>query len=140
MIELGVSSQELQDRETCLRPVHDLDPRFEFSRERLHFLVWANTYDARNGDPIWWHGRKAARRFADQGVTEDGSWPTLELADGTAASTSTVARSPPHTLPSGVGVVHRWNTEAGSLSAVGHRRARSRSGPRPAGRREPRDG
>src|ERR1700727_545499 len=47
VVELGVSSQELQDRETCLLPVHDLDPHFEFSRERLHFLVWANSYDAR---------------------------------------------------------------------------------------------
>ena len=83
MVELGVSSQELQDQETCLLPVHDLDPHFEFSRERLHFLVWANSYDARNGDPIWWHGRKAARRFADQGVAETGP-ADIELADGTA--------------------------------------------------------
>jgi DNA helicase-2/ATP-dependent DNA helicase PcrA len=119
VVELGVSSQELQDRETCLRPVHDLDPHFEFSRERLHFLVWANSYDARNGDPIWWHGRKAARRFAEQGVTETGP-ADVELADGT---TFYVDGGPfaPAPLSSGVGVVHRWNTQAGSLSAIGHR-------------------
>ena len=83
VIELQVGSQELQERETCLRPVHELDPRFEFSRERLHFLVWANSYDARSGDPIWWHGRKAARSFADQGVTETGP-ADIQLPDGTA--------------------------------------------------------
>ena len=93
VVELGVSSQELQDRETCLLAVHDLDPHFEFSRERLHFLVWANSYDARNGDPIWWHGRKAARRFADQGVTETVP-PTLSWLTG-PPSTSTADLSPP---------------------------------------------
>ena len=39
-----------------------LGARFEVWRDRLHFLVWANTYDARDGkDPIWWWARKAAR-------------------------------------------------------------------------------
>ncbi len=119
VVELGVDSAELQDRETCLRPVYELDPHFEFSRERLHFLVWANSYDARNGTPIWWHGRKAARRFADQGVQETGP-ADIELADGTAlyVDGGPFAPSP---LADGAGVVHRWNTEAGSLSLVGHR-------------------
>jgi DNA helicase II / ATP-dependent DNA helicase PcrA len=118
VVELGVSSQELQDRETCLLPVHDLDPHFEFSRERLHFLVWANSYDARAGEPIWWHGRKAARRFSDQGVTETAG-ADIELADGTALY---IDGGPfaPTPLPSGIGVVHRWNTEAGTLATVGH--------------------
>jgi DNA helicase-2/ATP-dependent DNA helicase PcrA len=119
VIELGVSSQDLQDRETCLRPVHDLTPRFEFCRERLHFLVWANSYDARNGDPIWWHGRKAARRFADQGVAETGP-ADIELADGTALYVDGGPFASP-ALSNGVGVVDRWNTEVGSLATVGHR-------------------
>jgi DNA helicase II / ATP-dependent DNA helicase PcrA len=118
VVEMGVDSAELQVRETCLRAVHDLDPHFEFSRERLHFLVWANSYDARSGDSIWWHGRKAARRFADQGVQETGA-ADIELADGTALyiDGGPFASSP---LSNGVGVVHRWNSEAGSLSMVGH--------------------
>ena len=119
VIELGIDSQELQDRETCLRPVHDLDPRFEFSRERLHFLVWANTYDARSGDPIWWHGRKAARRLGDRGVTPGGP-ADIELEDGTACFVDGGPFAPPP-LSGGAAVVHRWNTEAGSLSVVGHR-------------------
>jgi len=35
-----------------------VDPGFELWHERLHFLVWANTYDAREGQPVWWWGRK----------------------------------------------------------------------------------
>lgn len=32
--------------------------------DRLHFLVWANNYDARqSGPPIWWWARRAARVF-----------------------------------------------------------------------------
>jgi hypothetical protein len=27
--------------------------RFEAWLDRLHFLVWANTYDARDGEPVW---------------------------------------------------------------------------------------
>ncbi len=119
VVELEVDSQVLFDREACQRPVHDLRPDFEFTRERLHFLVWANSYDARNGDPIWWHGRKAARRFAGQGVRETGP-ADIELANGTPlyVDGGPFAPSP---LPSGVGIVHRWNTEAGSISAVGLR-------------------
>jgi DNA helicase-2/ATP-dependent DNA helicase PcrA len=119
VVELAIDSQVLSSREICVRPVHDLSPDFEFTGERLHFLVWANSYDARSGDPIWWHGRKAARRFAGQGVKETGP-ADIELADRTPlyVDGGPFAPSP---LPSGVGIVHRWNTEAGSISAVGGR-------------------
>ena len=101
VVEMAVDSQVLLGRETCERPVHDLSPDFEFTRERLHFLVWANTYDARSGHPIWWHGRKAARRLAGRGVKEAGP-ADIELADGTPlyVDGGPFAPSP---LPSGVG-------------------------------------
>jgi DNA helicase-2/ATP-dependent DNA helicase PcrA len=38
-----------------------LDPGLQLWHDRLHFLVWANTYDARGGDPVWWWGRKAIK-------------------------------------------------------------------------------
>ena len=38
-----------------------VDPGFEPWGDRLRFLVWANTYDARAGEPVWWWARKAAR-------------------------------------------------------------------------------
>src|SRR5277367_3915384 len=75
VVELAVDSKALQERETSRLSVHELSPRFEFPRERLHFLVWANNYDARNGQPVWWHGRKALRTFAASGIKES------EMAD-----------------------------------------------------------
>jgi len=116
VVELAVDPKVLRDPEVCHRPVYDLTPRFEFSRERLQFLVWANNYDARSGDPVWWHGRKAARSFLDDGALEAGP-ADIVLSDGTPLY---VDGGPfaPAPLPSGIGVVHRWNTEAGSLSAV----------------------
>ena len=84
VVELSVDPAALRAPERCDRPVYELDPHFEFSRERLQFLVWANNYDARGGDPIWWHGRKAARRFADEGVREGGT-ADIVLANGSPA-------------------------------------------------------
>ncbi len=67
---------EVDDREPW-----EIGPDFEFTRERLQFLVWANTWDARGlATPIWWWARKAARL----GATEDGPADVV-LHDGTAA-------------------------------------------------------
>ena len=77
VVELAVDPAALRAPEHCGRPVYELTPRFEFSREHLQFLVWANNYDARGGEPIWWHGRKAARLCAGEGVREGrlaGGW------------------------------------------------------------------
>jgi hypothetical protein len=60
VVELGVDPAALRAPERCQSPVYEFTPNFEFGRERLQFLVWANNYDARGGDSIWWHGRKAA--------------------------------------------------------------------------------
>jgi len=55
-------------------------PTFEPWLDRLHFLVWANTYDAREGEPVWWWGRKAARLGGEEATDAD-----LLLPDGTPA-------------------------------------------------------
>ena len=83
VVDLGVDPDELRAPERYVGPVHDLTPRFTFWRERLQFLVWANTYDARDGAPVWWHGRKLARRLAGEGVDEDGPADVIR-PDGTA--------------------------------------------------------
>ena len=58
-----------------------LDPSFEFPDDRLHFLTWANTYDARGGvEPVWWWARKAVRLGATESDAAD-----VVLPDGTAA-------------------------------------------------------
>jgi DNA helicase-2/ATP-dependent DNA helicase PcrA len=61
VVELHIPIAELRQPETCEDEPYLLQPDFEFSRERLHFLVWANNYDGTKGEPIWWHGRLAQR-------------------------------------------------------------------------------
>lgn len=63
VVELHVSAQELKQPELHEREPYTLDPDFELGRERLHFLVWANNYDATRGEPIWWHARLATARL-----------------------------------------------------------------------------
>jgi DNA helicase-2/ATP-dependent DNA helicase PcrA len=130
VIELGADPAALRAPEDCTRPVYELTPLFEFSRERLQFLVWANNYDARGGTPIWWHGRKAARRFAAEGVRESEGWEANggEAVGGAVGDLVTGDGSPlfidggppqPPALASGIPVVHRWNAEVGRLRAAG---------------------
>jgi DNA helicase-2/ATP-dependent DNA helicase PcrA len=78
--------------------------------DRLHFLVWANSYDARaDGDPIWWWARKAARLGASEVAGGDGD---VVLADGTIAWIDGGPRGP---LPDVGTVIHRETIELGSL-------------------------
>lgn len=123
VIELGVTNEQLLAPERCNRPVHSLSPDFEFSRERLHFLIWANNYDARSGEPIWWHGRKAARRGADQGLIE-GTTSDLVGGNGAPLFVDGGPSQPPDLGP-GIHIVHRWNAERGIFAPARHDEARS---------------
>ena len=78
VVELAIDAGELKRPETDARPPYELGPGFEFTRERVHFLVWANTYDARSGEPVWWHGVRAGRLGAEVGGPAD-----VILPDGT---------------------------------------------------------
>ena len=118
VIELSADPASLRAPSRYEGPVHDLDPGFELTLERLQFLVWSNAYDARGPEPVWWHGRKAARRFGASGVTEGGPADLL-VGDGTALYVDGGPPDPP-ALPTGTGVVHRWNAEAGALVAAGY--------------------
>ena len=115
VVELDVDPADLREPERAVGPVHALSPGFTFWRERLHFLVWANAYDARDGAPVWWHGRRAARRLAVDGVADGGP------ADVTGPDGSPwwVDGGPPDVAGplDGAGVVHRWSAEAGRLLA-----------------------
>ena len=113
VIELGVDPDALREPERAEGPVYELTPAFTFWRERLHFLVWANAYDARDGELVWWHGRKLARLLADQGVTEGGPADITE-ADGTPWWVDGGPPDPPM-IEDGTKVVHRWSAEAGRL-------------------------
>jgi DNA helicase-2/ATP-dependent DNA helicase PcrA len=109
VVELGVPVEALRAAEVERRPPYELDPGFTFERERLQFLVWANTYDARKpGEPIWWHGVRASRMGAALGGPAD-----VTLPDGTPAWCDGGPRRP---LPLQDAVVHRDSIDAGVLT------------------------
>ena len=114
VVELSCDPGALRAPERFDGAVHDLGTGFEFSRERLQFLVWANTYDVRSGEPIWWHARKAARRIA--GAREGGPADLVDR-DGVPYFVDGGPPDPPG-LPTGTSVVHRYSAEAGELRTV----------------------
>ena len=118
VIELACDPTALRTPEHFGGPVFSLDPSFQFPLERLQFLVWANTYDARSGRLVWWHARKVARRMAASGVREGGQADVL-LSDGTSVYVDGGPADPPD-LPTRTPVVHRWNAESGRLAIAGH--------------------
>jgi DNA helicase-2/ATP-dependent DNA helicase PcrA len=61
VLHLAVDKDALKASERLDIEPHSLDPMFEFSQDRLHFLVWANNYDATGEEPIWWYARLALR-------------------------------------------------------------------------------
>ena len=79
-IILSGDADRLRASETSIAEPHALDPSFEFSRERLQYLVWSNNYDARSRTPIWWHARRAIRLGATEGRRAD-----VALPDGSEA-------------------------------------------------------
>ena len=115
VVELACDAAALREPETCKEPVWSLTPSFELLRERLQFLVWANAYDARSGDPIWWHGRRALRLLAGRGVVSGGS-ADLVAPDGMPVYVDGGPFPPP--AVAGASLVHRWSVEAGELRPV----------------------
>lgn len=78
VIELALDKTEMKVPEQNSAQPWTLGPGFEFERERLHFLTWANNYDATaGGEPVWWHGRLAQRLGADPEPTDGGPRGTL---------------------------------------------------------------
>ena len=124
VVELGMDAGDLKRPETESRPPYEVGPGFDFTRERLHFLVWANTYDCRSGEPVWWHGVRAARLGAEVGGPADVVLPggTPAWCDG----------GPRQTLAVDHAVVHRDSIDAGRLTvarAAPPPRSEGRSGP-----------
>ena len=101
-----------------------LDPAFDPTHDRLHFLVWANTYDARGGaDPVWWWGRKAAKAGA---AASTGGPGDVVLPDGTPAWVDGGPRGGVtlDDLPGdGPVLVHAESVEHGLLTPVARRAA-----------------
>lgn len=74
VIELGISAADLREPESLRVEPFTLKPTFEFARERLHFLIWANNYDATRGEPVWWHARLAQRLGCPPSAEAEVEW------------------------------------------------------------------
>ena len=109
-VVLTGDAERLRAPETSIAEPHALDPTFEFSRERLQYLVWSNNYDARTGTPIWWHGRRAMRLGAVEDRRAD-----VTLRDGSSAWCDGGPRGVVD-LDDGSVVVHRDSIQAGQLT------------------------
>ncbi|MBA3267487.1 MAG: ATP-dependent helicase, partial [Acidimicrobiia bacterium] len=112
VVELAVDADVLRQPESERRPPYVVGPAHELSRERLQFLVWANTYDGRRPDkePVWWHAVRAARLAGG----DPPAGPTdLILADGGPAWCDGGPRQP---LPVSETVVHRDSIDSGLLT------------------------
>lgn len=106
-IELGVDPTALRVPETEHRAPFEIGPAFTFPLERLHFLVWANSYDARAGDLKWWWAVKAAALGATEGGPAD-----VFLPEGTPAWIDGGPRGPVETREA---VVHAESVNLGRL-------------------------
>jgi DNA helicase-2/ATP-dependent DNA helicase PcrA len=104
--------ESIRDEPWRLSP--DTEPWFD----RLHFLVWANTYDAREGEPTWWWGVKAAR--LEDGATATPAGPgDVRRADGSPAWIDGGPRRPWAAVDvEGLDVIHSESVELGALRAI----------------------
>ena len=105
-VELGVGASQLRRPVVEEREPWMLGPGYVPLLERLHFLVWANNWDVRGGDPIWWWGRKAARLGARIGGQAD-----VVTRQGVHAWVDGGPRS-----PLDIPVIHAQTVEGGRLT------------------------
>ena len=114
MIELATDAARFRTAEAFDAPPWQLTAGFEAWTDRLHFLVWANSYDARaDGEPIWWWARKAVRLGARESGPAD-----VVLADGTPAWIDGGPRAPLEVPLDGAGVIHSDSVEVGQLTLL----------------------
>ena len=113
VVRLGVDPGRFREPVSYEVVPWTLDAGFDAWLDRLHFLVWANTYDARGGRaPVWWWASRAGRAGARP--TPDGPADVV-LPDGTPAW---VDGGPRQAFDSSILVVHRESVELGSLALV----------------------
>ncbi|MGI8939764.1 MAG: UvrD-helicase domain-containing protein [Iamia sp.] len=118
VIELGVDPARFRTPEPISGTPWDLGVDLDLPLDRLHFLVWANTWDARGDEPVWWWGVKAAR-LADGAETTTPGPGDVVLPDGAAVWIDGGPREPwARADLSGVGLVHRETVEGGRLTVA----------------------
>ena len=136
VIALGVDPAEFRAPRSVWSDRSRDDPSalaadLDLAHDRLHFLVWANTYDARGGgEPIWWWARKALKAGAtaldataldatDPGAVSPAPAGDVRLPDGTPAWVDGGPRGDDVVaLAGGATVVSAEGVEAGHVRAV----------------------
>lgn len=115
VVELAVDPAVFRAPQSITGDVWAHTPATEPWFDRLHFLVWANNYDARTGACVWWWATKAVRAIGDGATAlaadDDGD---VRLVDGTVVW---VDGGPRQVWPAGAldhPVVHAESVEAGS--------------------------
>ena len=106
VVELRCSPDELRAPQTEPSPPHTLSPRFEFSRERLYFLVRANNYDDRADRMVWGPTIEAQRLGATPSDAAD-----VLLGNATPAWCDGGPRAGATPVPDGHALVHRNTLE-----------------------------
>ncbi len=114
VVELAVDPTGFRAPMSVTAEPWTLGATFEPWHDRLHFLVWANTYDARGGELTWWWARKAARLGATAaGPDQPGD---CVLPDGRPVWVDGGPRGPlPAEAIAGLAVVHRESVDLGHL-------------------------
>lgn len=121
VIELGVDPGSFRHPRAIDGPVWSLDPGMELWDERLHFLTWANTYDARGDvdNPVWWWANKASRLGAELLGSGDTGPGDVILSDGRRAWIDGGPRAPLRAdALEGICVIHRESVERGRLTVA----------------------
>ena len=93
VVALGVDPASFREPQSFPMEPWRAAPESEPWFDRLHFLTWANTYDARAGEPVWWWGVKAAR-LDDAAVATPEGPADITLPDGTPAWVDGGPRAP----------------------------------------------
>ncbi|HEV7720454.1 MAG TPA: hypothetical protein VGO60_04190, partial [Iamia sp.] len=118
VIELGVDPARFREPVSVPGSPWELGVDVDCPLDRLHFLVWAASWDARKDEPVWWWGVKAARLAEGARVTPEGP-ADLVLADGTPLWVDGGPRQPfDPSVVEGHGVVHRESVEVGRLAVA----------------------
>ncbi len=79
-VELRVEVSELRQPVVEKQDPWKLGPGYLPGLERLHYLVWANNWDGRGENPVWWWSAKAGRLGAQAGGRADIILPGGEQA------------------------------------------------------------